>query len=123
MTRRKSKSPSAVSTSVDRSILTGQQDNSGLSNTMLKQLRSPPSPYEVRCYECDTSFAPGRKKCVHCGLRLSRPNPISGIQPDYTENSELAEEDVRVRSGTGRNLMWVITAVAMLFGSAMRACQ
>jgi hypothetical protein len=31
------------------------------------------SPYvEVRCERCQSSFAPGTKRCVHCGSALGR---------------------------------------------------
>jgi hypothetical protein len=100
-------------------------EDTGLSNAMLRELASPPSPYEVRCHHCDTSFAPGTPKCIHCGMRLGRPIPIgeASITDPILASGEEEEEDERVRPGVGRNLIWVITAFAMLVGSALRACQ
>ena len=123
MARRKSKDASIASVSPETSDSIENWDVLGLSDAMRKQLHSPPSPYEVRCDNCETSFAPGRKKCVHCGLRLSRPSPIADIPVETVEGVEVADQDARVRVGPGRNLMWIITAIAMLIGSSMRACQ
>lgn len=74
------------------------------------------NPYEVRCYSCDTSFAPGTKQCVHCGQRLGRRS-----LPPLPTGAEDADEMARV--STGRNLLWVLTAMVMLLGSLMRTCQ
>ncbi len=91
---------------------------------MLKDLRSPPSPYEVRCYSCDTSFAPGTRRCIHCGMRLGRASPIADAavgEGGLVTGGE--EEEEELRPGGARNLIWIITALAMLVGSALRACQ
>ena len=42
---------------------------------------------------------------------------------ETVEGVEVADQDDRFRVGPGRNLMWIITAIAMLIGSSMRACQ
>ena len=28
--------------------------------------------YEVHCYQCQTSFAPETRRCVHCGAPLEK---------------------------------------------------
>ena len=42
--------------------------------------------YEVRCYQCEVSFPPGTKKCLHCGGRIANrrrqvpPAPVMRTQ-------------------------------------------
>jgi hypothetical protein len=36
--------------------------------------RSKASPYEVRCAECDVSFPPETRVCVHCGRPTGTPS-------------------------------------------------
>lgn len=100
-----------------------EPEETGLSNAMLKELSAPPSPYEVRCYNCETSFAPGTRKCIHCGMRLGRPSPIGEVSVADPIFGGGEGEEEEARPGGGRNLIWVITAFAMLVGSALRACQ
>lgn len=31
-----------------------------------------PDPYSVRCENCETTFAPGTRNCVHCGAPIGQ---------------------------------------------------
>ena len=40
------------------------------------------SAYEIRCGNCQVSFPPGTKKCIHCGGRLGgRPGSRTASRP------------------------------------------
>jgi len=38
----------------------------------MQRHQTPTSAFEVWCNHCQTSFAAGTKRCIHCGERLSR---------------------------------------------------
>lgn len=77
--------------------------------------------FEVRCLRCDCSFAPGTKRCLHCGERIDRPVRIEGL-PGLSERD--AEGETEVGSPTFlRGSMWVLTAIVAMIMTAVRACQ
>jgi len=77
--------------------------------------------YEVRCFRCDCSFAPGTKRCLHCGERIGRPIRIEGLG-GLSEREP--EEETEVGSTTFlRGSMWALTAVVAMIMTAVRACQ
>ena len=76
--------------------------------------------YEVRCHQCDCSFAPGTKRCIHCGERIGRPIRIQGLELGDQE----ATEEVEMGSPTFlRGALWAVTAVIAMIMTAVRACQ
>lgn len=79
------------------------------------------SYYEVRCERCRTSFAPGTKRCAHCGGAIGRqllgfemPGLLGGMpQPD----AEPASPD-------GRTKFFRIAMLVLVVISAIgRACS
>jgi hypothetical protein len=85
---------------------------------------SAPSYYEVRCANCNTSFPPETKRCIHCGGPLgtglgrllgSRPAP-AGLPRD----EDAADDELPFQRG--RSIVWVVTAVIALVLSALRSC-
>jgi hypothetical protein len=38
----------------------------------MRRHQTPTAAYEVWCDHCQTSFAAGTKRCIHCGERLAR---------------------------------------------------
>ncbi len=91
-----------------------------MPEAIAQKLAPPPNPYEVRCHHCDTSFAPGTKQCVHCGRRVGRAVPIVEVGPGPPIEGS---DDEEFRPSAGRSAVWIVTAILMLIGSAMRACQ
>ncbi len=76
--------------------------------------------YEVRCHQCDCSFAPGTKRCLHCGERIGRPVRVPGLELGESD----ADDDVEMGSPTFlRGALWAVTAVVAMIMTAIRACQ
>ena len=81
------------------------------------------SNYEIRCYHCNTSFAPGTRSCVHCGRRLGRTPPLEvAFGPEFAQAPGGAE-DGELRSSPARGVIWVVSALVALAGSMLRMCQ
>lgn len=99
--------------------------------------------YEVRCHDCQTSFAPETRRCVHCGGPLGRGRILSSISMELGAQPELqpgglqsdarlggsqpgapAEdegEDIQLAT-KARNRMWVVMAVMAVIASVARTC-
>jgi hypothetical protein len=79
--------------------------------------------YEVRCPNCNTSFPPEAKRCVHCGGPLGGGLrgwiTLGGGAPSPAEE-EQAEAELPFQRG--RNVVWVVTAVIALVLSMLRSC-
>lgn len=43
------------------------------------RMRSPVSPFEVRCPRCDVSFPIETRRCIHCGGATTAPGVVAGI--------------------------------------------
>jgi len=83
--------------------------------------QSDADAYEVRCHRCDCSFAPGTKRCLHCGERIGRPARIAGLE--VLSGAE-PEEETEVGSARFlRGSMWALTAIVAMIMTAVRACQ
>jgi hypothetical protein len=83
--------------------------------------QSETTAYEVRCLRCDCSFAPGTKRCLHCGERIGRPIRIEGLTGVLDERGD---DEVEVGSPTFlRGAMWALTAIVAMVMTAVRACQ
>jgi len=91
----------------------------------------PEAPvYEVRCDDCDVSFPPQTRRCLHCGrpLRgrgsrrarapsptLPGPEPVEGADgaPEPIDLEPEDEYEARPRSGLrmGMNAVWLLIAL------------
>jgi hypothetical protein len=82
----------------------------------------PTTPYEVRCYRCRCSFAPGTPRCVHCGERIGgAPVPfgvVEGASPPATADDEARAEV----PSFARGLLWLVSAGAAVLLSALQTC-
>ena len=89
----------------------------------MDRAEGPETPYEVYCHHCQTSFAVGTRRCVHCGNRIGkvRRGPAGGAIPDgliEDEVEELGEPSVGRR--LGGLLMWVLLAIG---ATLVRFCE
>ena len=90
----------------------------------MQRTDGPQTPFEVYCYNCQTSFAVGTRTCVHCGHRIGsvRPGPEGGVIPNLLDPVE--EEEEVVAPSLGRRLggvgIWVLIAVG---ATLMRLCE
>jgi hypothetical protein len=97
--------------------------------------------YEVRCHNCQTSFAPETRRCVHCGGPLGKGRILAsvpvqhGVQPHVQPglgsgpqigrgmgvpaDEEAEDFELATRS---RNRMWVVMAVMAMIASIARSC-
>ena len=79
--------------------------------------------YEVRCPNCNTSFPPETKRCIHCGgplgggLRGFLAAAGAGPSP-----AEAEQEEAELPFQRGRSIVWVVTAVIALVLSMLRSC-
>ncbi len=87
------------------------------------QTQGPRTPYEVYCNRCRVSFAPGTKRCIHCGDRLarSRVQPELLIPPSLEASQELPEEEISRRRSrfSPISILWIVAALAV---GIQRAC-
>jgi hypothetical protein len=81
-----------------------------------------PTYYEVRCPNCNTSFPPETKRCIHCG------GPLGGGLRGWlaagggASPAEEEQEEAELPFQRGRSIIWVVTAVIALVLSMLRAC-
>ncbi len=82
------------------------------------------SYYEVRCERCRTSFAPGTKRCAHCGGAIGRqllgfevPGLLGGTPQTRDEpNTEPAGADARGK------FFRIAMLVLVVISAIVRAC-
>ncbi len=75
--------------------------------------------YEVRCHRCNTSFALGTRRCVHCGGRLGRQARMEiPARPDALGE----EEQLSGPSRAIRAMVWAISLTIALAGTLFRMC-
>jgi len=90
---------------------------------MLQRDEGPQTPFEVYCYHCQSTFAVGTRRCVHCGQpiggRAARPGreATAEVQAGTAAEDELVEPSIARRIG-GTSL-WVLIAIA---AAASRLC-
>jgi hypothetical protein len=81
--------------------------------------------YEVRCEQCQTSFAPETRRCVHCGARLAKGRQVAsaaeGFDPDHPPEDPPPEEG-EVLSRGPRTAIWVVMALVTAVASMLRTC-
>ncbi len=87
------------------------------------QTQGPRTPHEVYCNRCRVSFAPGTKRCIHCGDRLARGRvqPELLLPPPLEAPQELAEEEISRRGSrfSPISILWIVAALAV---GLQRAC-
>ena len=80
--------------------------------------------FSVRCAQCETTFALGTKRCVHCGGPLGK-GLVAALQaagdhqplPGAIDAEE--EEEVSTRRSSKAWIVWAFLAIAI---SIMRQC-
>jgi hypothetical protein len=81
--------------------------------------------YEVRCYQCQTSFAPETRRCVHCGAPLEkgrrRVSAAEEFDPDPMAEDQAPEESEVLGKGP-RTAIWVVVALVTAVASMLRTC-
>jgi len=81
--------------------------------------------YEVRCYQCETSFAPETRRCVHCGAPLDKRRRVvpaaEGFIPDQLAEDQPAEDGEVLAKGP-RTAIWVVVALVTAVASMLRTC-
>ena len=112
-----------------------------------------PTPYEVRCGACQTSFPIGTRQCIHCGrrirgaraprTRLGRPEVdpqvvvrdpgLSGAPMERSAGAEMdpeaygderrGEEEAQDVGSPFRISLWTLSVGLALLGSMLRQCQ
>ena len=82
--------------------------------------------YSVRCESCQCSFAPETKHCVHCGAPLGtglmaalRSAGSGSRGSEDTDGTEVGQEELR----SGRNWLWIVTAILAMGFSLLRQCE
>ena len=81
--------------------------------------------YEVRCYHCNCSFAPGTKQCIHCGQRLGIQSPLElalGAARGRGGSADAQREELQA-PGFARIALWVASAGLALGLSLLRTCE
>lgn len=81
--------------------------------------------YEVRCHQCDTSFAPETRRCVHCGAPLARGRQVVSATGPFdpgqaTEDQPPGEGELLARGP--RTAIWVVVALVTALASMLRNC-
>jgi hypothetical protein len=96
-----------------------------LSHRGRDTLETPPQStlYEVRCYQCRCSFAPGTKRCLHCGGKLGPPPelPFGRAPLDAPADASAEGEEIPVPS-FARAVLWVVSAGVAIALSALQTC-
>ena len=89
----------------------------------MQQTTGPQTPFEVYCYDCQTSFAAGTKRCVHCGGRIGRAQTrlMPGSMPDVGHPDDEAEEEAG-ESLPKRLASMAVWVLIVLGASLMRLC-
>jgi len=81
--------------------------------------------YEVRCHQCETSFAPGTRRCIHCGAPLERGRRAVStgerFDPDQVAEGQPQEEGELLSRGP-RTAVWVVVALVTAVASMLRTC-
>jgi hypothetical protein len=81
--------------------------------------------YEVRCHQCQTSFAPETRRCVHCGAPLDKGRQVVStaerLFPVPMAEDEPPEEGELLGRGP-RTAIWVVVAAVTALASLLRTC-
>jgi hypothetical protein len=75
---------------------------------------------EVRCEQCQTSFAPETRRCVHCGSPLSGRRRIVAVPDDFDPDRSPEEEELLTRGP--KRAIWVVAALLTAAASMLRTC-
>jgi hypothetical protein len=86
------------------------------------ELPAPTQPYEVRCHRCNCSFAPGTRRCVHCGDKLG-----SALEVPYARSAAARgpseEEGEPQAPSLARALLWLLSIGVAIGLSALQTCS
>ena len=81
--------------------------------------------YEVRCHQCETTFAPGTRRCIHCGAPLAKGRRVVSTGERFDPN-QVAEdqppEEGELLSRGPRTAVWVVVALVTAVASMLRTC-
>jgi ribosomal protein L37E len=81
--------------------------------------------YEVRCEQCQTSFAPETRRCVHCGAPLARGRRVvstsQNLDPVHLSEDAPEEEGELLARGP-KTAIWVVIALVTAIASMLRTC-
>lgn len=77
-------------------------------------------PYEVRCLQCQCSFAPGTKQCLHCGGPLGPRPELPFARGPAGASAEEAEVQV---PSFARVVLWLLSAAIAIALSAIQTCN
>jgi hypothetical protein len=81
--------------------------------------------YEVRCYQCETSFAPETRRCIHCGAPLEKGRQVVSVGEGFGPNpvaEDQASEESEVLSKGPRTAIWIVVALVTAVASMLRSC-
>ena len=91
----------------------------------MTQIQGP--AVEVRCDDCNVSFPPGTKRCIHCGEKIGGLLfvPVENEEGiPVLESADLEDAEVEPRGGrvmrVGFTVFWLLLA---LISAAARSCQ
>ncbi len=87
---------------------------------MEKRFDGPQTPFEVYCYSCQSSFAAGTRRCVHCGGRLGRERTAPAVARPSIQDQEILQEELPTRKRfSPMTALWLVLALG---AAAYRAC-
>jgi hypothetical protein len=78
--------------------------------------------YEVRCHACNTSFAPGTKKCVHCGAPLGGAFDLAVLRASGRADTAGAEGEAAGAPSIGKFVVWALSAGLAVVVHALNTC-
>ena len=97
----------------------------------MRRHQTPTSAYESWCNHCQTSFAAGTKRCIHCGERLARERRPFSLRTRSAEETValppeiedlLVEDDVPKKKSPFSPLTLIWIAV-LLGGYLFQLCS
>ena len=75
-------------------------------------------PYSIRCENCECSFAPETKRCVHCGGALG----VGLMAALRAVSGESAGESADADKTPASNKLWIVMALLGIGFSMVRQC-
>ena len=83
----------------------------------MESIRAP----EVYCLQCDCSFAPETKTCIHCGARLRGMRGIALHENPAAPFPEI-EERGQPKRGAAQAVVAILSVAVMAGMALLRAC-
>ena len=82
--------------------------------------------YEVRCHRCQCSFAPGTRRCLHCGGPLGEGLAarlrLGGSGGELGEPAGTGEEGAPQVPSFARAVIWLVSAGVAVLLSVLQTC-